>query len=317
MSGKKKLAVLSATVMTALVLGSGVTLAADAGAQEDYFSSDESFEAFRAAFAEVFGEEPAAISETDSDLDAGIADLVTADTGDTDTGDTGTGDTGTGDTGTGDTDSGDTDGDTETEDTDSEKATISGSDTVKIENGVVSVKTEGKITKGNAGIVTGGDVYDAIDARVSEMGNRINSLDGKVNRVGAGAAALAALHPEAFTPGDKWSFAVGLGHYENANAGAIGAFFKPNADTTVSLGSTIGNGTSMINAGVSFKLGSRGAFTAGTLDQRDFLALRAENEAQTKEINAQRQELNSQRQEINVLRNQLLQLVQALRKRQQ
>ena len=181
------------------------------------------------------------------------------------------------------------------------------------------MKTEGKITKDNTGLVTGGDVYEAINARVNEIGNRINSLDGKVNRVGAGAAALAALRPEAFTPGDKWSFAVGYGHYANANAGAIGAFFKPNADTTVSLGGTIGNGTSMINAGVSFKLGSHGEFVAagGGIDRKDFLALKAENAAQTKELTAQRQELTAQRQEINVLRAQLLQMVQGLRKRQQ
>ena len=170
--------------------------------------------------------------------------------------------------------------------------------------------TKGTVAPGNTGYVTGGQVYDSLN-------DRVNSLDGKINRVGAGAAALAALHPEAFTPGDKWSFAVGLGHYENANAGAIGAFFKPNADTTVSFGGTIGNGPSMLNAGVSFKLGARGvmAATGGGIDAKDFLALKAENEAQTKEIQAQRQELDEQRQALNVLRTQMLQLLQGLRKR--
>ncbi len=100
-------------------------------------------------------------------------------------------------------------------------------------------------------------IGDNLTDSVLTVNDKIGSLSDDINKVGAGAAALAALRPEGFDPGDKWSFAVGYGHYKNANAGALGAFFKPNADTTVSLGGTIGNGDSMMNMGVSFKLGAR------------------------------------------------------------
>ena len=99
---------------------------------------------------------------------------------------------------------------------------------------------------------------DNVTDSILTVNDKVGSLSDDINKVGAGAAALAALRPEGFDPDDKWSFAVGYGHYKNANAGALGAFFKPNADTTVSLGGTIGNGDSMMNAGVSFKLGNKG-----------------------------------------------------------
>ena len=129
-----------------------------------------------------------------------------------------------------------------------------------------------------------------------------SDLETKINKVGAGAAALAALHPEGYDPADRWSFAVGYGHYRNANAGAFGAFYKPNFDTTLSFGGTIGNGDAMMNAGVSFKLGTRGkdaelyqsgaalAREVGSLRKShdkltaDNESLRKDNEAQTKRI---------------------------------
>ena len=104
---------------------------------------------------------------------------------------------------------------------------------------------------------------DNVTDSILSVNDKVGSLSDDINKVGAGAAALAALRPEGFDPDDKWSFAVGYGHYKNANAGALGAFFKPNADTTVSLGGTIGNGDPMMNAGVSFKIGNRGK-KAGT-----------------------------------------------------
>ncbi len=130
----------------------------------------------------------------------------------------------------------------------------------------------------------GDNVTDSILA----VNNKVDDLSHDINKVGAGAAALAALHPEAFDPADKWSFAVGYGHYKNANAGAIGAFFKPNADMTISLGSTIGNGNPMVNAGLSFKLGQRSAKLAQNATNSQLVqevnALRAENAAQAQEI---------------------------------
>lgn len=87
---------------------------------------------------------------------------------------------------------------------------------------------------------------------------RINQLGGRINKVGAGAAALAALHPLDFDPNDKWNFAAGFGNYRNANSTAIGAFYRPNADTMFSVATNFGNGENMINAGVSFKFGRSG-----------------------------------------------------------
>ncbi len=126
------------------------------------------------------------------------------------------------------------------------------------DNGL-AVKKDGKVESGNTSLVTGGAVYDAMKS----MDNQVAQLSDDIHQVGAGAAALAALHPEDYDPNDKVSFAVGYGHYKGANAGALGAFFKPNEDTTVSMASTIGNGDPMVNLGVSFKLGNKGK-KAGT-----------------------------------------------------
>lgn len=85
--------------------------------------------------------------------------------------------------------------------------------------------------------------------------NKVNKLDGKINKVGAGAAALAALHPLDFDPDEKLSFSAGVGHYEDATAAAIGAFYQPNDDTLFSLGGTVGNGEEMVNMGITFRFG--------------------------------------------------------------
>ncbi len=90
---------------------------------------------------------------------------------------------------------------------------------------------------------------------VGVLGGAIDKVDRRVDRVGAGAAALAALHPQDFDPDDKWDFAVGYGNYRGANAAAVGAFYKPNEDTTFSVGGTVGGGENMVNAGISFKFG--------------------------------------------------------------
>ena len=90
---------------------------------------------------------------------------------------------------------------------------------------------------------------------VGALGGAIDKVDRRVDRVGAGAAALAALHPQDFDPDDKWDFAMGYGNYRGANAAAVGAFYRPNEDTTFSVGGTVGGGENMVNAGVSFKFG--------------------------------------------------------------
>ena len=82
-------------------------------------------------------------------------------------------------------------------------------------------------------------------------------LDSRVNKVGANAAALAALHPQDFDPDDKWDFAAGYGNYKDAHAIAVGAFYRPNEDTMLSVGGSFGGGENMVNAGITFKLGQK------------------------------------------------------------
>ena len=97
----------------------------------------------------------------------------------------------------------------------------------------------------------------AINNNITNLTNRVGDVEQRVNKVGAGSAALAALHPLDFNPDDKWTVAAGYGHYHNANSAALGAFYRPNEDTMFSIGSTIGNGNPQLNAGVSIRLGKR------------------------------------------------------------
>ena len=92
----------------------------------------------------------------------------------------------------------------------------------------------------------------AMDAKIDSVSHRLNQ---NINKAAAGAAALAALHPQDFDPDDKWDFAAGMGHYHDANSAALGVYYHPNEDTLVSLGSTMGNGDPMMNLGLSMKLG--------------------------------------------------------------
>ena len=91
---------------------------------------------------------------------------------------------------------------------------------------------------------------------ITNIQNNISRLDKRVNRGVAGAAALAALHPLDFDPDAKWDFAAGYGHYHDGNAAALGAFYRPNEDVQLSLGSTVGNGETIVNAGLSVKVGA-------------------------------------------------------------
>ena len=90
---------------------------------------------------------------------------------------------------------------------------------------------------------------------MNQINNRVNKLDNRVNRVGAGAAALAALHPLEFSPDAKWEVTAGVGNYRGANAIALGAFYRPNFDTMFSIGTSYGGGENMINAGVTWRIG--------------------------------------------------------------
>lgn len=125
----------------------------------------------------------------------------------------------------------------------------------------VTQVADGKIDKGSKDAVNGGQLYATNQlvkdnaSNISLLGNSIDKLDNRVNKVGAGAAALAALHPLDFDPEDKWDFAAGYGNYSGASAVALGAYYRPNEDTMFSVGGSFGNGENMVNAGVSLKLG--------------------------------------------------------------
>ncbi len=121
---------------------------------------------------------------------------------------------------------------------------------------------------------------DGVENQVVNNTNRINKLGSRVNKVGAGAAALAALHPMDFDPDDKLTFSAGYGNYGGENAAAIGAYYRPDEKVMFSVAGTVGNGENMVNAGVSFALdrtnhvsNSRTALAREVIDLRGQLAV--------------------------------------------
>ena len=179
-----------------------------------------------------------------------------------------------------------------------------------INNFTSKLVTGAKVEAGNTKLVNGGMVHQAVQEEaaarekadmalakgINDIGRQIGSVDKRINKVGAGAAALAALHTQEFDPNDKWDFAVGYGHYKNANAGALGAFYKPNANTIVSVASTFGNGDPMVNAGVSLKIGAGG-------EKEKVVVKRADYDVLQQKISRQEQQLASQEEQIKELRN--------------
>ena len=100
-----------------------------------------------------------------------------------------------------------------------------------------------------------GDITN-IQNNITNINGNMARLDKRINRGVASSAALAALHPLDFDPDAKWDFAAGYGHYHNGNAAALGAFYRPNEDVQLSVGSTVGNGETVVNAGLSVKVGA-------------------------------------------------------------
>ena len=150
-------------------------------------------------------------------------------------------------------------GDTISNDKSSVKLDKNGTVTI---NGKVSVNQDGKVSGVAAGDISekstdavNGSQLFATNQQVAQNAQSISKLGNRINKVGAGAAALAALHPLDFDPDDKWDFAAGYGNYNGENAAAIGAYYRPNEDTMFSVGGSFGNGENMVNAGVSLKLG--------------------------------------------------------------
>ena len=153
---------------------------------------------------------------------------------------------------------------------------------------------DGEISPTSTDAVNGSQLYG------TEV--RINQLGGRINKVGAGAAALAALHPLDFDPNDKWNFAAGFGNYRNANSTAIGAFYRPNADTMFSVATNFGNGENMINAGVSFKLGRSGKSPARLGTKQEIKELQEVVARQDDQLKKQDKEIR----ELKTLVHQLL-----------
>ena len=199
----------------------------------------------------------------------------------------------------------------------------------------LNVRTDGKVEKDNKGVINGGTVYKetriekdgnyikagntagenliALDKQVGvnstnitklenniyDMGTRVGELDNRMNKVGAGAAALAALHPLDFDPDDKWDIAAGIGNYKNATAAAVGFFYRPNERTMLNLGWTMGDNRNMVNGGFSIKLGSGADIsTSKTAMAREIRTLKDVVSQQNEQIERQNRKIEKQEREM-------------------
>lgn len=199
----------------------------------------------------------------------------------------------------------------------------------------LNVRTDGKVEKDNKGVINGGTVYKetriekdgnyikagntagenliALDKQVGvnstnitklenniyDMGTRVGELDNRMNKAGAGAAALAALHPLDFDPDDKWDIAAGIGNYKNATAAAVGFFYRPNERTMLNLGWTMGDNRNMVNGGFSIKLGSGANIsTSKTAMAREIRTLRDVVSQQNEQIERQNRKIEKQEREM-------------------
>ena len=162
-------------------------------------------------------------------------------------------------------------------------------DGINAGNKKVTGVADGDVKENSKDAINGGQLHqvkadinnriDGVENQVVNNTNRINKLGSRVNKVGAGAAALAALHPMDFDPDDKLTFSAGYGNYAGQNAAAIGAYYRPDEKVMFSVGGTVGNGENMVNAGISFSLdrtnhvsNSRTALAREVIDLRGQLA---------------------------------------------
>ena len=162
-------------------------------------------------------------------------------------------------------------------------------DGLNANNNKITNVVDGTVEKDSKDAINGGQLHqakadinnriDGVENQVISNSNRIGQLSSRVNKVGAGAAALAALHPMDFDPDDKLTFSAGYGNYGGENAAAIGAYYRPDEKVMFSVGGTVGNGENMVNAGISFALdrtnhvsNSRTALAREVIDLRGQLA---------------------------------------------
>ena len=199
-----------------------------------------------------------------------------------------------------------------------EKITVGGKVTIDkdgLKTGDVTIKEDG-IHAGDkviTGVADGVKATDAVNMRqlgalenqvktnttnISLLNGRVDMLDNRVNRVGAGAAALAGLHPLDYDPENKWDFAAGYGNYNGANAVAIGAFYRPDENKIISIGGSFGGGENMVSAGISVKVGQGTGITTSKAamanEIRELKARDREREAQMQEIMRQLEILQEQ-----------------------
>lgn len=196
----------------------------------------------------------------------------------------------------------------------------------------LALKTGGTVNEGNEGLVTGRTVYG--ETRVSRDGNyvktdrtagenlsaldrqirlntddishmrnqvstlnfEVNRLDNRIDRVGAGAAALAGLHPLEFDRDDKWNFAAGYGHYRGADAVALGAFYWPDEGTMVSVGGSMGGGETMLNVGISMKFGKSSPYSG--YSKADLIRTIEEQNGNINRISQENEALKRQMQDV-------------------
>ncbi len=171
---------------------------------------------------------------------------------------------------------------------------------VKIDNSGINAGNKkitnvaaGDISANSTDAVNGGQLWKT-NQTINNIGGVVNELGDRMDRVGAGAAALAALHPLDFDPDDKWDVAAGYGNYKDAHAVAVGAFYRPNEDTMFSVGGSFGGGENMVNAGVSVKLGQGNhVSTSRVALAKEVEDLKAIVKAQSAEIKAMRGAMQS------------------------
>ncbi|WP_443789767.1 YadA-like family protein, partial [Dialister succinatiphilus] len=164
---------------------------------------------------------------------------------------------------------------------------------------------------------TAGENLTALDNQVTantesiyHMNGRISDLDNRVNKVGAGAAALAALHPLDYDPQDKWDFAAGVGNYRNATAAAVGLFYRPNERTMFNLGWTMGDNRNMVNGGFSLKFGKSNKYIkyskaemAAVIDNqsREIAELKAKDAQDAKDNAEMKAEIEALKKQVEAL----------------
>ena len=172
--------------------------------------------------------------------------------------------------------------------------------TLNMNNNKITGVAAGEISADSTDAVNGSQLHDAWQQinsnteNIGILGSAVNKLGDRIERVGAGAAALAALHPLDFDPDNKLDFAAGFGNYRGASAVAVGAFYRPSENVMFSVGGAFGGGEDMVNAGVSFKVGagSGSATTSRTAMAKSLKSMQEVVASQDAQLAQQREQID-------------------------